>query len=109
MASTTILLVDESQVQLAWQAPAANGSPVDAYRIEIMSSTGAYVSEETYCGGAGASTIVAGATCTLPMSAFAAAPLLLAQGSEILYRVTAGNAVGFSATASGAQTGSVTV
>jgi hypothetical protein len=78
VASTTIQLVDETQVRLSWQEPEANGSPVDAYRIEIMSSTGAYATEETYCGGSGASTIVTDASCTIPMSAFAAAPLLLA-------------------------------
>lgn len=101
VASTTIQLVDETQVQLSWQEPEANGSPVDAYTVEILSSTGSYVAEETHCGSTGAATIVTEAACTIPMSAFTEAPLLLTQGSEILFRVTAGNAVGTQAAASG--------
>lgn len=77
MASATIQLLDETQVRLAWQEPEANGSPVSAYQIEIMSSTGSYETEETYCGGSGASTIVTEASCTIPMSALSSAPLAL--------------------------------
>jgi hypothetical protein len=77
IASTTILLVNETQVHLSWQVPEANGSPVDAYTIEILSSTGSYVAEETHCGSASAATIVTEAACTIPMSAFSVDPLLL--------------------------------
>ena len=82
MASTTIQLVDDTQVRLSWQEPVANGSPVSAYRIEILSLAGAYEplpsdQSNTYCGGSGASTIVTEASCTIPMSAFSLAPLLL--------------------------------
>jgi hypothetical protein len=52
------------------------------------------VAEETNCGSASDATIVTEASCTIPMSTFSEDPLLLTQGSEILFRVTAGNAVG---------------
>ena len=43
IATTSIELVADNSITLAWQIPDENGSPISAYLVEIMDSTGAYV------------------------------------------------------------------
>jgi len=109
IASASIALLANSQVKFSWQVPPSNGSPVDAYKVEIQSSSGSYLEETTYCGGAGAANVVTEASCSLPMPSFTQSPWSLAQGALILYRVSAKNAVGWQTQPSGPLTGEVRV
>jgi hypothetical protein len=93
-------------VQLSWQVPEANGSPIDAYLVEFLASSGSYVEEDTYCGG---ETLISEASCVFPMSYFTGSPLLLSQGDAIIFRVTARNSIGWQSDPSTSLTGTVIV
>jgi hypothetical protein len=101
IASATIALTGGTSVRLAWQVPAANGSPIDSYKVELLGTTGTYVTEAVHCSGT-APAVLSAASCTLPMSALTSAPWNLALGAAITYRVTARNAIGWQTAASGA-------
>jgi len=109
IASTTIELVDDVQVQFSWQSPEPNGSPIDAYKVEILSSTGSYLEETAQCSGAVDPTVSDPASCRLPMAAFSADPWNLAPGSPITFRVAARNQIGWQAVPSSSTTGLVPV
>jgi hypothetical protein len=51
IASTTIQLTGGTSVQFSWQSPETNGSPISAYKVEILTSTSAYAEETEYCSG----------------------------------------------------------
>jgi hypothetical protein len=104
--STTIAIVESTQVQLSWQVPEANGSPIDAYLVEFLTSSGSYVEEDTYCGG---ETLAVEASCVFPMSYFTGSPLFLSQGDAIMFRVTARNSIGWQTVPSTSSTGTVIV
>jgi hypothetical protein len=93
-------------VQLSWQVPEANGSPIDAYFVELLASSGSYVEEDTSCGG---ETLISEASCVFPMSYFTGSPLLLSQGDAIIFRVTARNSIGWQSDPSTSLTGTVIV
>jgi hypothetical protein len=109
IAGTTIEQVGGTEVKLAWQTPDANGSPVDAYRVEVLASSGSYLEETTHCSGAVDPTVLSAASCQVPMSAFSSAPFSLARGAQIAFRVTAQNQIGWQASPSGPTTGLVLV
>jgi hypothetical protein len=109
IASTEISIVDGTQVRFAWQTPAANGSPIDAYKLEIQASDLSYVEETAYCSGAVDPSITLNAACQMPMSAFVAAPFNLAHDTTIVYRISARNAIGWQPTPSTNSIGSVQV
>ena len=91
ITSSSIEIVDDVEVLLAWQSPDPNGSPLDAYKVEIQTSTESFVEETQFCSGALDPTIIDRASCRMPMSAFSEDPWNLAQGTVIVFRVTARN------------------
>ena len=93
--SSTIELLESSEIKFSWQSPEPNGSPVNAYKVEILSSTGSYLEETAHCSGAVDPTILSVASCLVPMSAFSVSPWNLVLGSRILFRVTASNEIGW--------------
>lgn len=80
--------------------PADNGSPISAYQVEIRGEDGEYYVDSTYCGGVNLEDVLVVAECTVPMSHLAEDPYLLIQGTEILFRVTAENGIGWQTTTS---------
>lgn len=114
IASTTIALEAENMVTFLWQPPEPNGSPVDAYKLEIYKPsttepTGSWLEETQHCSGNVDPTVVTAAACHIPMSVFSGAPWSLSQGTSILFRVSAGNVVGWQVTPSSTSTGTVVV
>lgn len=82
---------------VTWTALATlneRGSPVVAYRIKFKKSDGTYA-EAT--GSACTSVLVGTLSCTIPMSVLTASPFSLAVGADIIARVEARNAIGYSA------------
>jgi hypothetical protein len=82
-------------VLLQWAVPADNGSPIDAYKVEILGEDGNYYEDSTYCGGVNLADVVLVAECTVPMSYLAEGPYSLIQGTQIKFRVTAQNGIGW--------------
>ena len=89
--STTIELTGGTSVKLSWQSPVINGSPVSAYKVEILRSTGVYAEETEYCSGSVDPSFVTTASCTIPMATFSdpSKPWTLPLGSTIQFRLTA--------------------
>jgi hypothetical protein len=104
-----IAKVGGTDVELSWRSPEPNGSPVDAFAVEIRAADGTYHEETTWCSGAVDPASVGEASCRVPMAAFSSAPWLLPLGSAISFRVSARNAIGWQSTPSSSPTGLVLV
>ena len=94
MAMVTVAdIADVSSILIDWAAPAANGSPISAYEIRILTSTvGVYVEALSDCNGAAADAILY-TQCVVPMTTLVAAPFLLQLGDPIVAIAKARNAI----------------
>ena len=94
--STPETAISGDNVIVTWATPYNGGSPLTRYTITIKNADGVTFTEDTTnCNGAD-STILADATCTIPISALNGAPLSLPWGSSIWVKVTSTNIVGVS-------------
>lgn len=96
LAAATTAFANTNDVKVSWTATSdIRGSAVVGYRIKFKKSDG------TYAEAAGsACTSVATPNpleCTIPMSVLTASPFSLAVGANIIARVEAANAIGYSA------------
>lgn len=65
--------------------------------------------ETAHCTGNVDPTVVSSASCKINMSVFSASPWSMTQGTQILFRVVAGNQIGYQTVYSGASSGAVIV
>ena len=66
---------------MQWAVPADNGSPINAYKVEIIGEDGQYYEDTTYCGGLYLNDVLLEAECTVPMEHLADPPYSLIQGT----------------------------
>lgn len=92
MPSTTVI---DSNVIIAWSAPESNGSPINAYIIELRDHDGEYHLQTTYCDGSSSAVRLA-TSCTIPLSVLIAEPFNMALGDHIFAKITAVNLYGVS-------------
>lgn len=86
--------VRASNVVIEWVEPAANGSPLLGYRIEIRQSDGVTFSEElTNCDGT-VYAVKTNTACTIPLDSLTSAPFSLTMGMSVYVQVTAYNSYG---------------
>jgi hypothetical protein len=90
-------------VEISWTPVDDGGSPWTAYTVLIQQSDSAYSEEISNCDGT-QSSIIASATCLVPVSALRTAPFNLDWGTHVYARVIATNVYG-SAEASEAGNG----
>ena len=84
-----------TDVVISWTSPASDqGSALTRYRITFKQTDGIFSEYSTSCDGTGV--ILSGNTCTVPMTAFLAAPYNLNKGDLIVAIVEGLNAVGYS-------------
>lgn len=81
-------------IKIAWSAPNSNHESIDAYKVEIIDSTGAYV-ESSACYG-NSSVVMSNLYCLIPMTSFWTSPFSLPQGTIVQAKVSAHNSRGWS-------------
>jgi hypothetical protein len=95
LAAATTALTGTNQVLTTWaQTSDVRGSAVTGYRIKFKASTGLYYEAPGAVCTSGAPATV---TCTMLMSVLTASPFSLVVGANIVARVEALNAIGYSA------------
>ena len=83
-------------MKISWDQPAANGSPITGYKIEIQSSEPTvYVESLDHCDGSKPE-VVALNYCLVPMQTFSEDPINLVQGQLIIVQLYAFNNIGLS-------------
>ena len=87
-AATTSYDGTTGDVIISWTAPAARGSTISAYLIEIQDKTASTWTASASCDGSDA-TILANLQCQIPMSEFVAVPYSYVLSDLIVVRVSA--------------------
>lgn len=82
-----------TNVVVSWESPAANGSPITSYEVQLQSSNGNFMTLKDICDGGSASAL-ASLSCTFQMSQVILPPLSLQQGDQIVAIVRAINNLG---------------
>ena len=89
----TTSVISNTAVTIAWTPPNNGGSAITSYTVWIRQSDGVTFSTElTTCNGASAS-VLAAASCTIPISTLQAAPFSLPWGVGVYAKVLATNIV----------------
>lgn len=86
-----------TSVLITWATPYDGGSSVTTYNVQILTKSGLYLEEETYCNARTDDTVINNGYCAIPMSILTASPYLLIQGDEVVAQVLAANMLGDSA------------
>ena len=82
-----------SNILIKWSRPAANGSPVTSYTIQVLQAGGKYSTELANCDGS-SGVIIEATQCLVPISVLTADPFNLAQGDQVFVNVMATNLYG---------------
>jgi len=85
----------DTTVNIAWDPPTENGSPITEYKILFLESDGVTYTEDATCDGTDA-TIIANRYCNVPMSVFLASPYNLVHPDLIVATVASKNEIGWS-------------
>jgi hypothetical protein len=89
--------ISGSNVNIAWSLASTGGSAITAYQITIGQSDGStFTTIPIYCDGESAS-VVAAASCSVPISTLRQAPFNLPWGASVFAKVSAANIYGYSA------------
>jgi hypothetical protein len=94
MDAPTTALSGGVNVRVSWTAADANSDPVDAYEVQLATTSGSYAIAPLACDGAGASAL-GSHYCEFPLLSLRAAPYSLVQGAHILAQVRAHNSIGW--------------
>jgi hypothetical protein len=99
-ANTATVAIVGSNVQINWNVPVSNGSPLLKYEVVFASTSAAsptYVEESVNCDGA-STAVLNNNECTIPMSQFwaitTASPMNLVAGDAIKLKLRAHNVIG---------------
>jgi large repetitive protein len=82
-------------VVIAWVPPDANGLAIDAYEVLVLESDGATWTAAAGCDGT-EPTVVAAASCAVPMATLRASPFALVLNDPVIAKVRAHNLLGWS-------------
>jgi len=86
-----------TSVKIAWTDPFNGGSAITSYGVQLLHADGTtYSSDLTNCNAASDGTIIANKYCVIPMATLTAGPFSLTQGTIVVARVLATNAIGSS-------------
>jgi hypothetical protein len=88
-----VTAISGSRVRISWTEPAAQGSAIVAYTIQVEASDGSFAAEPGHCDGATAA-IVAARACEIPLATLRAAPFGLAFDALVAARLSAHNGNG---------------
>ena len=89
----TTLQVNEN-IEIRWTAPFNNYESLDAYRVAVKGSSGAFIEDLSNCD-ASKPEIMVELRCRIPVSALVAAPYSLPPGAVVVAKVQARNARGW--------------
>lgn len=94
---TTSINPDTGGLVISWVAPAAHGSPITAYLIEVRDRVASQWIADSSCDGSD-SAVVAALECEIPMLTLTASPYSYTLADLIVLRVSAYNAKGWGPT-----------